>query len=338
MSRLKVAIIGATGAVGREMVNDLADSDLKDIELVLFASPRTAGDKLKFRDKTHVVKPFSLEALKGFEFVLMSAGGDFSKEFSPAIAEQGSLVIDNSSAWRMAEGVKLIVPEVNGSKIAGMKQGIIANPNCSTIQMVVALKPLKDNFGIKHVNVSTYQSVSGSGQSGITELSRQLMEQMKFQELSPKLYEQAIAFNLLPAIDVLDEERHCKEEIKMVLETQKIFGMPNLKVFASTVRVPTFHCHGENITVQLNEEVTRQQAEDAMATGEGVVLDRENSHKSFPTPRTVAGDKRVHVSRVRLPVGLETSDWVQFWNVADNLKKGAATNAVQILCLAASSR
>jgi aspartate-semialdehyde dehydrogenase len=336
--QLRVAIIGATGAVGREMINDLEECDLKNIELGLFASRRSAGQKLRFRDKTHEVKLFSAEDLKGFDYILMSAGGGFSKDYAQILADQGSLVIDNSSAWRMDNGVQLIVPEVNGDKILGMKTGIIANPNCSTIQMVVALKPLKDSFGMQTVNVATYQSVSGSGQNGITELSQQLADQMKFQDLSADLYDQVIAFNLLPAIDVLTDDRHCNEEVKMVKETQKIFTMPKLTVFASTVRVPTFHCHGEAVTVQLGEAVTRQQAEDAIAEGEGINLVRENDHTEFPTPRSVTGDKQVHVSRVRLPVDSEKSDWVQFWNVADNLKKGAATNAVQILSLAASSR
>jgi aspartate-semialdehyde dehydrogenase len=331
---MKVAIIGATGAVGREMIVDLEESSVADIELGAFASARSAGEKIRFRGKEIVVQEYSPTALQDYPYILMSAGGSFSKANSPTLVEQGSLVIDNSSAWRMDSGVQLIVPEVNGQKIKGMKKGIIANPNCSTIQMVVALKPLKDSFGIKSVNVCTYQSVSGTGQTGITELSEQLNQQLKFQDLKANVYAQPIAFNLLPAIDRLDDDHHCFEEVKMVEETRKIFNMPDLPVMASTVRVPTFNCHGEMITVELAEEVTRSMAVEAMSEGEGLTVDTLNDHQKFPTPRSATGERGVFVSRIRVPYGQEKSSWVQFWNVADNLKKGAATNAVQILELA----
>ena len=328
---MKIAIVGATGAVGREMIKDLEASPLKDVELSLWASPRSAGSKLPFRGQSYEVQPFSVEALKTVRYVLMSAGGAFSREFSRLLVAQGTTVIDNSSAWRMSEDVPLVVPECNGDVLKADKPQIIANPNCSTIQMVVALKPLKDNFGLSIVQVATYQSVSGTGQKGIAELSEQLEANFRFQEVQPKVYAQPIAFNLLPGIDVFDEQGHCYEEVKMVKETRKILDLPDLEVLASTVRVPTFHCHGEMVNVLLGEAVTREQALEALASGEGIVLNREDRHAAQPTPRTTVGDHRVFVSRLRLPYGQKQSRWLQFWNVADNLKKGAASNAVQIL-------
>lgn len=328
---MKVAIVGATGAVGREMVRDLEASSLKDIEVNLYASSRSAGAKVQFRGKTMDVQEFTVPKLKGTDFVLMSAGGTFSREHSKALVDGGSTVIDNSSAWRMDESVALVVPEVNLDAVKSKKPQIIANPNCSTIQMVVALKPLRDKFKLEMVQVSTYQSVSGTGQKGISELSQQLEAQFKFQNLEPKVYAQPIAFNCLPGIDVFDDTGHCYEEIKMVKETRKILGLPNLEVLASTVRVPTFHCHGEMVNVRLGRAITREEALAAFETAEGIVLNKVDDHKSQPTPRTATGLAPVFVSRVRLPHGQKTSNWLQFWNVADNLKKGAATNAVQIL-------
>jgi aspartate-semialdehyde dehydrogenase len=240
-------------------------------------------------------------------------------------------VIDNSSAWRMDPDTALVVPEVNGHQLKADKPQIIANPNCSTIQMVVALKPLADHFGLELVQVATYQSVSGTGQKGIAELASQLEAQMKFQDMEAKVYAQPIAFNLLPGIDVFDSAGHCYEEVKMVQETRKIMNLPNLDVLASTVRVPTFHCHGEMVTVKLKKAITRSEALDAFRDAAGLVLNEKDEHAAQPTPRTATGDGRVFVSRVRLQHGQTSSPWLQFWNVADNLKKGAATNAVQIL-------
>lgn len=332
MTTTNVAIVGATGAVGREMLRDLEESSIKDVRLSLFASPRSSGTKVTFRGETLEVKPFSASALKDVRYVLMSAGGTFSRENAKALVSQGATVIDNSSAWRMADDVPLIVPEVNADALAkATGPGIIANPNCSTIQMVVALKPLKDAFGLEMVQVATYQSVSGTGQKGIGELSSQVEAHFRFQDPVPQVYAQPIAFNLLPAIDVLDPEGHCYEEIKMIKETRKILGLPNLTILATTVRVPTFNCHGEAVTVRLGEAVTREQAEEAMAGAQGIVYVKENDHSAFPTPRTVTGDSRVFVSRLRLMHGEKRSPWLQFWNIADNLKKGAASNAVQIL-------
>lgn len=329
---MKVAIIGATGAVGREMVSDLESCSIKDIDVVLFASERSAGEKLSFRGKLHDVKAFNVSQLSGFDACLMSAGGAFSRQHAKAIAELGVTVIDNSSAWRMVDGVPLVVPEVNGEVLRGLRPGaIIANPNCSTIQMVVALKPLMDAFGIEQIHVSTYQSVSGTGQKGIKELSSQIEASFKFADISPHVYAQPIAFNVLPAIDVLDQRGHCFEEEKMVRETRKIFAKPSLDILATTVRVPVYHCHSESVAVRLSKPASRQEVMKCLSDFSGLTMHPEDEHDKFPTPRAIAGSGGVHVSRVRLPIDRERSDWVQMWVVADNLKKGAATNAVQIL-------
>lgn len=332
-SPLKVAVVGATGAVGREMLVDLEDSKIPNIEVIPLASPRSAGQSVQFRGRSFEVKPFSIGALNGARFALLSAGGKFSKEFAPEIVKAGATVIDNSSAWRMHADVPLVVPEVNPQALHGMRgrPGIIANPNCSTIQMVVALKPFSDEIGLEMVQVSTYQSVSGTGQKGIRELGDQIAAQMKFQDPKPQVYAQPIVFNVLPAIDVLDAAGHCYEEEKMVRETRKILSIADLPVLATTARVPTFNCHCESVSIKLKKPISRDQALNLLRNGKGIHLVEENSHESFSTPRRVAGDRGVWVNRVRLPLGQATSDWVQFWVVADNLKKGAATNAVQIL-------
>lgn len=331
MARINVAIVGATGAVGREMLAELEESPFKDIHLGLFASPRSAGETMTFRDKNYEVTAFSLAGIKAFEHCLMSAGGAFSRQHSKAIVDQGSTVIDNSSAWRMTDGIPLVVPEVNPETLKNWTSGIIANPNCSTIQMVVPLKALQNAFGIDQVNVCTYQSVSGTGQKGIKELSSQMEAQYKFGEVKAEVYAQPIAFNVLPAIDVLDTNAHCFEEEKMVRETRKILNMPQLEVLATTVRVPVFHCHCESVTVRLNKRVSRTEALEVFGGMKGLKIHTESNHASFPTPRSVAGERDIHIARVRTPIDQERSNYLQFWVVADNLKKGAATNAVQIL-------
>jgi aspartate-semialdehyde dehydrogenase len=331
---MEIAVIGATGAVGREMLVDLAASAKLSnrIRPRLFASSRSAGAMIEYAGKAQAVETFEIEKLKGIQFALMSAGGQFSREFAEMLVKAGVTVIDNSSAWRMDQRYLLVVPEVNGSLLSkGAKPTIIANPNCSTIQLVVALKPLHDAFGLRSVNVATYQSVSGSGQKGIAELGRQMEEQYKFQEPTPKYYAQPIAFNVLPAIDVLDSAGHCFEEEKVVRETRKIMSLPNLEVMATSARVPTMHCHCEAVTVQLAKKITRAEAIEAIRRFPGIKMVPDESHGTFPTPRSVTGDQAVWVSRVRLPLDQRESDTLQMWIVADNLKKGAATNAVQIL-------
>lgn len=340
---LKVAVVGATGAVGREMLADLEASRLgPDVELTLWASPRSAGTKIVWRDKAREVRAFSLQALQeaGPEFVLMSAGSAFSREWAKALAALPSVVIDNSSAWRRDLEVPLVVPEVNRDALSGLRDfgrgGIVANPNCSTIQCVVALKPLHDAFGIHEVHVASYQSVSGAGQRGIEELGRQMEAQLRFGDLKSEVFPAPIAMNILPAIGTIDDAGHCEEESKIVFETRRLLGLPDLAVFATTVRVPTLIGHGEAVHVRLGRKVTRDIVRGVMMEGEGLRLVLWDDLKQLPTPRSVAGDREVSVARVRLPMGAQESSWVQFWCIADNLKKGAATNAVQILeCLVA---
>ena len=334
---MKVGVVGVTGAVGREMITDLADSGL-DIEVVPLASARSEGAVIDFRGKSLKVRAFSLELLKGCEFTLMSAGGDFSRNHAVEISGAGSVVIDNSSAWRMDPTVPLVVPEVNPDDLrfgVGTKR-IIANPNCSTIQLVVPLSALKNAFGLQQVIVASYQSVSGTGQKGISELAAQVQGHFSFKEPPPQVYSQPIAFNLLPAIDKIDLAGHCFEEEKIIRETRRILKLPDLQILATTVRTPTFNCHGEAVSVRLARKVTLDQAKELFRGAKGINFIDSTDAAELPTPRMVAGDRAVWVSRVRLPLDVDESDWLQFWVIADNLKKGAATNAVQILELLAA--
>lgn len=329
---MRVGIVGATGAVGREMIFDLEQSGIDNLEVSAYASSRSAGSSFTFRGQQSLVEEFSPEKLQGTQVVLMSAGGGFSKQFSQQLADQGALVIDNSSAWRMDPKVLLIVPEVNGHLLKGLdkgKGGIIANPNCSTIQMVVALKAF-ESYGLREVDVATYQSVSGSGQKGIKELQTQVKSGREAGPFAPEFYQQPIAFNVLPAIDRMVDGGHCFEEVKMIEETRKIMGLPKLSVFATTARVPTYHCHCEAVTVTLEKEIDRNEAISQLGKIPGLKVDTKDKHGEFPTPLGVTGDQGVFVSRIRLPYGESRSHRLQFWIVADNLKKGAATNAVQI--------
>jgi len=328
----RVAVIGATGAVGRQMVNDLAASSLPIENLDLYASPRSEGQEIEFRGKSLKVKAYSPEKLHGTKFVLMSAGGKFSKEASPQLVAQESMVIDNSSAWRMVSGIPLIVPEVNGDELKKInKPTIIANPNCSTIQLVVSLQPIHQMFKLQMVQVATYQSVSGTGQQGIAELKKQMMAWSNGQDAAPEVYARRIAFNVIPAIAEFDQAGHCFEEEKMVVETRKIMRLQTLDVLATTARVPTLNCHAEAVTVQTQLTMTRESALQAFKGANGIVLQEEDRYDLLPTNLDAVGDGRVWVGRVRLPFEKSQSNWLQFWNVADNLKKGAATNAVQIL-------
>ena len=329
---MRIGVVGATGAVGREMIDELAESSLSnDFKVELFASPRSEGETIAFRGQALKVNAFSLEKVKGCDYILMSAGGSFSKDHSPAISENGSIVIDNSSAFRMDPDVPLVIPEVNGSILDGFKQGIIANPNCSTIQMLVAVNPLKEKFGLKMIVVATYQSVSGSGQKGIKELSEQLQNYLKFETPSHELYPQPIASNVLSAIGPFEQGHGCEEELKMVNETHKILELPNLPVLATSARVPVFSCHSEAINIQLGQEAELQDVKNALEKAPGIVFNDSTSQADIPSPLHCTGKKEVYVSRLRSLFGRKSSDWIQFWNVADNLKKGAATNAVQIL-------
>lgn len=336
IKNMKVGVIGATGAVGRQIIHELEnETNLTSDQIRLFASPRSEGSILSFRGKNKKVHSWTLENVLDLDAVIMSAGSSFSKAHSRDMTDRGITVIDNSSAFRMDPDVPLIVPEINGHALKKEKGLLIANPNCSTIQMVLSLQPLQKKFGIKKVMVSTYQSVSGAGQKGMDELSGQVLAHLKLESTTPKLFPQNIAFNTIPFIGAIDHELgYCEEEIKMIEETRKILQLPDLMVMPMTVRVPVFNCHGEHIIVELGREATIAEITKEFNSQKGLVFEPECSYAELPTPIQCTGSKEVYLARLCLMYGKEKSDWIQYWNISDNLLKGAATNAVQILgCL-----
>ncbi len=326
-----VAVVGATGAVGRMMIKVLEERAFPVKNLRLFASPRSRGKTLPFKGEEIPVDV--LEEQKGFsgiDIALFSAGASRSLDYAPRFAADGAVVVDNSSAWRMDPKVPLIVPEVNPHALAGYKnKGIIANPNCSTIQMVVALKPLHDYGRLKRVVVATYQAVSGGGQKAVDELINQVKAWCKGEPLpEPRVFAHQIAFNCLPHIDVFLENGYTKEEMKMVNETKKIMEDPSIAVTATTVRVPVFYGHAEAVNLETEKKITVEKARELLADFPGIILLDNPEAKEYPLPIYAAGRDEVFVGRVRedesIPHGLN------IWVVADNLRKGAATNAVQI--------
>jgi len=326
MSRVKVAVAGATGAVGREMLKVLEQRDFP-AEVVPFASARSAGSTVPFKGAELTVRELKEDSFKGFDIALFSAGGSTSEKFAPLTAKSGCVVVDNSSAWRMDPACPLVVPEVNAHDLDWHK-GIIANPNCSTIQMVVALKPLHDAARIKRVIVSTYQAVSGTGQKAIVELENQVRRLMSGQEAVPEVYPYQIAFNCLPQIDVFLDNDYTKEEMKMVNETKKIMGDDSIRVTATTVRVPVFYGHSESVNVEFEKPLSAKQARAILAQAPGVrVLDNPRE-KIYPMPIDAAGQDETFVGRIRQDETVENG--LNMWIVADNIRKGAALNAVQI--------
>ena len=325
----KVAIAGATGNVGREVLNILHERNFPVDDVVALASSRSVGKEVSFGDDDIKVQDLATYDFKGVDIVLSSPGGSVSAKYSPVAAKAGAVVIDNTSHFRMDPDVPLVVPEVNPEAIAEhTKKGIIANPNCSTIQMVVALKPLHDAAKIKRVVVSTYQSVSGSGKSAMDELFNQTKGVYMNETPTPSVYPKQIAFNAIPQIDVFMDDGMTKEEWKMVVETKKILD-PSIKVCASCVRVPVFIGHSEMVNVELENELSPAQAKELWRNFEGITLvDLENEDLEYVTPQEIQGDDDVYVSRVREDISVENG--LNFWCVADNLRKGAALNAVQI--------
>jgi aspartate-semialdehyde dehydrogenase len=316
----KVAVVGATGNVGAELLKILDDRNFPASDVVALASARSAGREVSYGDKDLKVQDLATYDFKGTDIVLSSPGGKVSAEYSPKAAKAGAVVIDNTSHWRMDPDVPLVVPEVNPHAIADhVKKGIIANPNCSTIQMVVALKPLHDAAKIKRVVVSTYQSVSGSGKAAMDELFNQTKGVYMNAEATPEVYPKQIAFNVIPQIDTFMDDNMTKEEWKMVVETKKILD-PSIKVCANCVRVPVFIGHSE---------ISAVEAKGLFRDFEGITLiDLENEDLEYVTPQEIQGDDDVYVSRVREDISVENG--LNFWCVADNLRKGAALNTVQI--------
>jgi aspartate-semialdehyde dehydrogenase len=325
----KVAVVGATGAVGQQMVACLQERNFPVGELVPLASERSIGKAVSFKGCEIPVQVLAQNSFEGVEVALFSAGGSISKEYGPIAARAGAVVVDNSSAWRMDPDVPLVVPEVNPQDIElYTKTGIIANPNCSTIQMVVALKPLHDAAQIKRVVVSTYQAVSGTGQKAVDELADQVKALLTCQEAKKKVYPHRIAFNCLPHIDLFLENGYTKEEMKMVNETKKIMGDDSIEVTATTVRVPVFYGHSEAVNLETERKLTPEEARRLLAAAPGVKVVDNPAKNQYPMPLDAAGQDLTLVGRIREDFTIKNG--LNFWVVADNLRKGAATNAVQI--------
>ena len=324
----KVAVVGATGNVGREMLDILAERNFPADEVVAVASRRSHGVECSFGDKTLKVKAIDHFDFSDVDICLMSAGGAVSKEWSPKIAAQGAVVIDNSSAWRMDPDVPLIVPEVNADAIAGFtKKNIIANPNCSTAQLVVALKTLHDKAKIKRVVVATYQSVSGAGKDAMDELFSQSKAVFTLGEIETKKFSKRIAFNVIPHIDVFMEDGYTKEEWKMMVETKKVLD-PNIKLSATCVRVPVFVGHSESINIEFENPITADEARDVLRNAPGCLVIDKHEDGGYVTPYECVGEDATYISRIREDCTIENG--LQMWVVSDNLRKGAALNAVQI--------
>ncbi|MDD5688569.1 MAG: aspartate-semialdehyde dehydrogenase [Elusimicrobia bacterium] len=335
MKKYNVAVVGATGAVGLEMIKMLERREFPVENLYLFASSRTAGQKLKFKGKEIVVEDINTiknyDLLKNnyhLDFALFSAGASVSKDWAPRFAQQNIFVIDNSSAFRMDEGVPLVVPEVNPDALSGSKK-IIANPNCSTIQMVVALKPIHDVSKIKRIIVSTYQAVSGAGGKAVEEFQNQIMAWSKGEKIPPAVkLPQQIAFNVIPQIDVFLENAYTKEEMKMVNETRKILGDDSIKISSTCVRVPVFRGHSESVWIETEEKLNGEEARDILQNAEGIIVIDDPSQKKYPIPIESADKQVTYVGRIR--EDLSSENGLVLWIVSDNLLKGAALNAVQI--------
>jgi aspartate-semialdehyde dehydrogenase len=325
----RVAIVGATGNVGREMLNILDEREFPISELIPLASRRSQGLEVSFGDKTLKCKDLATFDFTGVDICLMSAGGEVSKEWSPKIAAKGAIVIDNSSAFRYDSDVPLVVPEVNAEAVANFtKKGIIANPNCSTAQLVVALKPLHDAAGITRVVVSTYQSVSGAGKDAMDELWDQTKgKYVPGQEVEPSKFPKQIAFNVIPHIDVFMEDGYTKEEWKMMAETKKILD-PKIKLTATAVRVPVFVGHSEAVNIEFERPISAEEARDILREAPGIMVVDKREPGGYVTPVECVGEFATYVSRIREDATVENG--LALWIVSDNLRKGAALNAVQI--------
>jgi len=322
-----VVVVGATGAVGNEMITTLEERDFPVKSLRLFASERSEGKILKFRNRDIPVETLQENSFEGIDIALFSAGADRSKIWAPVAVRSGCVVIDNSSQWRMDPGVPLVVPEVNPNDLEWHK-GIIANPNCSTIQMVVVLKPIHDVAKIKRVVVTTFQSVSGTGQKAMDELLQQTKDLLNFREVTCNVYPYQIAFNVLPHIDKFLENDYTKEEMKMVNETRKILGDDSIRITATTVRVPVFKGHSESVNIETEKKLTANEVRAILSNAPGIVVFDAPHKNIYPLPINVAGKDETYVGRIREDESIEKG--INLWIVADNLRKGAALNAVQI--------
>ena len=322
MKKYNIAVVGATGMVGRTFLKVLEEKNLPVENYYLFSSARSAGSTIKFMGKDYVVEELTETSFdRGIDIALFSAGGSTSEKFAPIAAEKGCVVIDNSSAWRMDENVPLVVPEVNPDDIKWNK-GIIANPNCSTIQAMVALAPIHRKYGIKRIVYSTYQAVSGAGMAGYNDLANGLKGE------EPKKFPHPIAGNCLPHIDVFLPNGYTKEEMKMVNETRKILGDDSIKITATTVRVPVFNSHSESINVELEKPYDLKELVDLLKHSEGIIVEDDPENNVYPLAINATGHDETFVGRIRRDDSVENG--LNLWVVADNIRKGAASNAVQI--------
>jgi aspartate-semialdehyde dehydrogenase len=329
MRKYHVAVVGATGAVGNEMISILEERDFPVGMITLLASERSLGKELNFRGRPTPVQVLGENSFTGIEVGLFSAGGSISQKFAPIAARAGCVVIDNTSAFRMDPDVPLVVPEVNPKDIGDyVKKGIIANPNCSTIQMVVALKPIHDAAKIRRVVVSTYQAVSGTGKKAMDELMHQTGDVLNFKEPRKEVYPHQIAFNCLPHIDVFLENGYTREEMKMVLETKKIMGDPSIAVTATTVRVPVFRGHSESVNIETERKISAEDVRRLLLAAPGIKLVDDPGKREYPMPIDAAGKDLTLVGRIREDESIPKG--INLWVVSDNLRKGAALNAVQI--------
>ena len=322
-----VAVVGATGAVGNEMISVLEERKFPVEKLRLFASETSVGKTLEFKGEDIVVETISENSFRGIDIALFSAGAERSKIWAPIAAGSGCIVVDNSSQWRMDPAVPLVVPEVNAHDLKWHK-GIIANPNCSTIQMVVALKPIHDAAKIRRVVVTTFQAVSGTGKKAMDELLQQTTDMLSFREVQCNVYPHQIAFNVLPHIDKFLENGYTREEMKMVNETQKIMGDDSIKLTATTVRVPVFRGHSEALNIETEIKITPQKVRELFSKAPGIMLFDAPEKNVYPIPVQIAGKDDVFVGRIREDESIENG--INMWIVSDNLRKGAALNAVQI--------
>lgn len=326
---MKVAIVGASGAVGQEFLRVLEEQNFPVDELLLFGSQRSAGRTYNFRGKDITVKLLQHnDDFKGVDIAFTSAGAGTSKEFADTITKHGAIMIDNSSAFRMDEDVPLVVPEVNGDDAFNTPRNIIANPNCTTIQMVVALKPINELSPIRRVHVATYQAASGAGAAAMAELEKQYSELAAGEKPTVEKFAYQLAYNVIPHIDVFQDNDYTKEEMKMYHETKKIMHAPKLDVSAMCVRVPVMRAHSEAIWVETESPISPEDARKAFASAEGVVVVDNPQQKEYPMPLFVAGKDPVFVGRIRKD--LTSDNGLSFWIVGDQIKKGAALNAVQI--------
>ena len=325
---MKVAIVGVSGAVGQEFLKVLAERQFPIDELLLFGSARSAGTEYEFRGKKYIVKELQHgDDFKGVNIAFTSAGASISKEFAADITKFGAIMIDNSSAFRMDTDVPLVVPEVNASDAKMCPRGIIANPNCITIQMVVALKAIEDISHIKRVHVSTYQAASGAGAAAMDELEEQYRQVLNGEPATVNKFAYQLAYNLIPHIDVFTENGYTKEEMKMYHETRKIMHS-DVEVSATCVRVPSLRAHSENVWVETEKPISVEAAREAFAAADGVILQDNPANKEYPMPLFVSGKDPVFVGRIRKD--LANPNGLTFWCVSDQIKKGAALNAVQI--------